>query len=187
MTSIGDLAFCDCTSLTNVTIPNSVTAIEGDAFFGCESLISVTIPSSITSIGDYAFAGCYGLAGVYFEGNAPSLVGPSVFHGSSKVIIYHLPGTTGWGATLAGRPTVLWFLPNPVILNSGPSFGVHSNEFGFIFSWATNTSVVMEACTDLVNPIWFPASTNNLTNGWSHFSDPAWTNYPARFYRLRSP
>jgi hypothetical protein len=35
-------------------------------------------------------------------------------------------------------------------------------------------------------------STNTLntfvgTNGTSYFSDPQWTNYPGRFYRLRSP
>jgi hypothetical protein len=30
-------------------------------------------------------------------------------------------------------------------------------------------------------------STNALVNGWSYFSDPQWANYPARFYRVRSP
>ena len=64
---------------------------------------------------------------------------------------------------------------------------MQTNGFGFIISWATNVSVVVEACTNLANPIWSPVGTNTLTGGSSYFSDPQWTNYPARFYRLRSP
>ncbi|MBQ4143359.1 MAG: leucine-rich repeat domain-containing protein, partial [Thermoguttaceae bacterium] len=58
-----------CTSLTSVTIPNSVTSIGNYAFFLCKSLTSVTIPESVTSIGNSAFIGCskdlviYGKAG----------------------------------------------------------------------------------------------------------------------------
>jgi hypothetical protein len=47
--------------------------------------------------------------------------------------------------------------------------------------------VVVEASTNLANPVWSPVGTNTLTGGASYFSDPRWTNYPARFYRLRSP
>ena len=48
------------------------------------------------------------------------------------------PGTTGWGTNFGGLPTVLWFLPNLLILINSPSSGVHTNKFGFIISWATN-------------------------------------------------
>ena len=53
--SIGDSAFVGCTSLTSVTIPNSVTSIGNYAFYH-SSLTSVTIPNSVTSIGDLAFS-----------------------------------------------------------------------------------------------------------------------------------
>jgi hypothetical protein len=46
---------------------------------------------------------------------------------------------------------------------------------------------VVEACTSLANASWVPLQSLNLTNGAFYFSDPNWTNYPARFYRLRSP
>jgi hypothetical protein len=46
---------------------------------------------------------------------------------------------------------------------------------------------VVDACTNLANPGWSPVRTNTLTGGWCYFSDPQWTNYPGRFYRLRSP
>ncbi len=56
-TVIADSAFSDCSGLTSVTIPSSVTSIGGRAFYECSSLTSVTIPSSVTSIGDCAFNG----------------------------------------------------------------------------------------------------------------------------------
>jgi hypothetical protein len=64
---------------------------------------------------------------------------------------------------------------------------VQSNDFGFIVSWATNLPVVVEASTSLANPTWSPVATNTLTSGSAYFTDPQWTNYPAHFYRLRSP
>jgi hypothetical protein len=45
----------------------------------------------------------------------------------------------------------------------------------------------VEACTNLVSASWTALHTCILTNGSSYFSDPQWTNYPARFYRLRWP
>jgi len=71
-----------------------------------------------------------------------------------------------------------------VILNNSANFGVQPGGFGFTISWATNASVVVQAATNLANPVWMPVSTNPLTNGTSYFSDPQWTNYPERFYRV---
>ena len=49
VTSIGDWAFADCTSLPSVTIPDSVTFIGDGAFSYCNSLTSVTFQGTITS------------------------------------------------------------------------------------------------------------------------------------------
>jgi len=46
---------------------------------------------------------------------------------------------------------------------------------------------VVEASTNLANPAWILVGTNILDGGSYYFSDPQWTNYPARFYRLRWP
>jgi hypothetical protein len=64
---------------------------------------------------------------------------------------------------------------------------VQTNQFGFIVSWATNLSVVIEASTNLVGSVWVPVATNSLTGGSSYFSDSQWTNSPNRIYRIRSP
>ena len=68
MTSIGHEAFYGCTSLTSVTIPDSVTSIGWYAFRGCDSLTSVIIPKSVTSIGRGVFNNCDSLTSVTFEG-----------------------------------------------------------------------------------------------------------------------
>jgi hypothetical protein len=65
--------------------------------------------------------------------------------------------------------------------------GIQTNCFGFNIAGNTNATVVVEACTNMINPGWVPVRTNILTSGSIYFSDPGWTNYPVRFYRLRSP
>jgi hypothetical protein len=62
VTAIGNAAFFDCSSLTGITLPDSVTAIGVGAFAGCSSLTSITIPNSVTAIGVYAFDDCDSLS-----------------------------------------------------------------------------------------------------------------------------
>ena len=55
-------AFAGCSSITSVTIPESVTSIGNAAFYGCSGLKSITIPDSVTRIGwKKLFSGCTGL------------------------------------------------------------------------------------------------------------------------------
>jgi hypothetical protein len=168
----------------NYTIPTGVASIGQEAFYVC-GLASVTIPATVTNIGADAFYACGSLTSLYFTGDAP-FYGLNPIYADS-LTVYYLPGTTGWSSNFAGLPTALWLLPNPLILNNGRSLGMQSNAFGFTVSWATNISVVVEACTNLSSPVWVPLQTNALTNGSFYFSDLQWTNYPSRFYRISSP
>ena len=189
VTSIGSGAFSNCFSLTNIIIGNRVTNIGSNAFAWCQSLTSVTIPNSVTNIKSDAFSFCSNLKGIYFKGNCPS-VGSGVLSGANNATVYYLPGTTGWRAPFfGGRPAFLW---NPQPQAGDGSFGIQANQFGFNITGSSNLVIVVEGSTNLANPVWSPLSTNTLntfigTNGTSYFSDPQWTNYPGRFYRLRSP
>lgn len=120
--------------------------------------------------------------GDLFQGNSPTLGGDGSleFSGDINARIYYLPGTTGWVTVLGHRPTMLW---NPQATD--PS--VRGNQLGFTITGTTNLTVVVEACTDLGNPVWSPLGTNILTGGSAYFSDGQWTNYASRFYRLQSP
>jgi hypothetical protein len=79
---------------------------------------------------------------------------------------------------------LLW---NPQVQTSDPNFGVRTNQFGFNITGTSDLVVVVEASTNLANPTWYPLATNTLTGDSFYFSDPQWTHYPGRFYRLRWP
>ena len=73
MTLLENGVFYDCTSLTSITIPNSVTSIGSSAFDNCEELTDVTIGCGVKSIGIGAFKKCAKLTDVYcYAENVPS-------------------------------------------------------------------------------------------------------------------
>ena len=75
VTSIGEKAFSYCESLASVTIGDGVTSIAGGAFAYCDSLTSITIPDSVTSIGSSAFYNCDSLASVTIGDGVTSIAG----------------------------------------------------------------------------------------------------------------
>ncbi len=72
-----------------------------------------------------------------------------------------------------------------MILDTDPSVVAKTNTFSFIVSWAKNVSVVVEACTNLSDPVWIPLRTNAITDGYFRFSEPVRTNISGHFYRVR--
>ena len=81
VTSIGAMAFYNCSVLTSVTIPNSVTSIGEYAFYGCSSLTSISFPKSVTSIGIYVLYGCSKMTEIYSWNAKPTNVSIQTFEG----------------------------------------------------------------------------------------------------------
>lgn len=87
VTSIGNSVFYDCRSLTGITIGDGVTNIGDFAFYQCESLTDVTVPGSVTEIGDCAFYNCDLLTNVQILTKTTSF-GTNVFGSTVAVSAY---------------------------------------------------------------------------------------------------
>ena len=68
MTGINGSAFKNCYYLTNINIPNTITDIYPQAFRDCINLISITIPENVKNIYDFAFMGCTKLSDFNYNG-----------------------------------------------------------------------------------------------------------------------
>ena len=103
VTSIGERTFYECSKLTSVTIGNSVTSIGGSAFEYCSGLTSVTIGNSVTSIGKYAFYECSSLTSVTVLNPNPVEISYSVFTNRTNATLY-----VPWGRKRAYQAAEYW-------------------------------------------------------------------------------
>lgn len=86
VTYIGAYAFNGCIGLSSITIPDSVTSIGECAFYQCKELTSVTIPDSVTWIGNGAFYECEKLTSITIPDNVTS-IGMHAFYGCTNLTV----------------------------------------------------------------------------------------------------
>ena len=86
---IGEYAFSG-SKLTNVTMPESVTAIGNSAFSGCSKLVKISIPEGVTILGDYVFDGCNQLTDITIP-ESVTAIGEMAFSGCSSLTGIELP------------------------------------------------------------------------------------------------
>ena len=178
--NIADYAFSCCVGLSQVAFGNAVTNIGADVFQSCANMTAVIFGSGVAYIHPNAFRTCFNIRELYFAGNAPNLES-LIFIGSPT--IYHLPDATGWNAL----PWYLFFRARltlwvPRISDEG--LGMQSDRFGFQMDWAAGHAVVVEACTNLAAPVWWPLATNEMADGTGIFEDKEESNPIGRFYRV---
>lgn len=102
VTFISDSAFAYCSSLTNISIPNSVTYIGFSAFNSCTSLKSITLPSSLSTIQSYAFYNCGNLKTIRIPVSVTS-IGNCAFDVCPSLMTVTYPGSkTLWDAISKG-------------------------------------------------------------------------------------
>lgn len=78
VTSVGKMAFYDCSRLSGVELPNTIVTIGEKAFWGSKDITSITIPNSVITIQADAFGYCYDLSNVTI-GNSVTTIGENAF------------------------------------------------------------------------------------------------------------
>ncbi len=97
LTAIGEFAFRGCNSLTSINIPDGVITIVAGVFYDCSSLTSVHIPDGVTRINSLTFYGCSGLTSIDIPDGVTAIDG-SAFSGCSSLTSIHIPdGVTAIG------------------------------------------------------------------------------------------
>ena len=109
--TIANHAFCECTSLTSVTIPDCVKSIGSQAFAGCTSLTSTTIPNSVTSISDEIFKGCTSLTSVTIP-DSVTIIGYGVFAGCTSLTSITIPDSVTYISRAAFYDTAYYNDPD---------------------------------------------------------------------------
>lgn len=64
---IGQFAFANCSQLTSIEFPSSITTIEWNAFQNCTGLKTITVPSNVSFIATQAFSDCTNLKEAYID------------------------------------------------------------------------------------------------------------------------
>ena len=150
VTSVGQAAFSDCTSLISVTIGNSVTSIGYSAFYGCSGLTSVTIGNSVKNIGGKAFKMCTSLTSITIS-NSVTSIEDEAFYSCTSLTSVMIPNSV----TRIGNDAFYFCrgLTSVTISNSVTSIGQYA------FSGCSN---LKEVKSGIINPFQIE---NNVFNG----------------------
>jgi hypothetical protein len=92
---------------------------------------------------------------------------------------------TGWTTTCADQPTAEW---RPELIVIKPGLTGAPETFEVQVYWAQGKTLVLDALTDLADPVWTAVATNIVaSDGTVWLSDPDFRTYPFRVYRCRTP
>lgn len=89
--TIGGWVFSGCTSLSTITFGSRVVFISEGAFADCKSLNSIKIPDNVTRISDFSFVGCANLSDVTIP-DTVTRIGINAFSGCEKLTSITIPG-----------------------------------------------------------------------------------------------
>ncbi|MDG1149738.1 MAG: leucine-rich repeat domain-containing protein [Akkermansiaceae bacterium] len=182
VTSIGELAFGNCFSLTKITIPDSVASIGDSAFLSCFSLTNIRIGNAVSTIGESAFVDCFSLTSITFQGAAPT-VPPDVFSGVADGAVAYV---TREALSSFGAIDTYWngllIQVKDGITNPAPLPEMRT-AIEFSFNAVDGASYRIEASTDLIN--WEMIETSIMGEGSRIDRFYTTRNQPNRHFRVK--
>ena len=92
VTGIGQRSFKGCYYMQSISLPNTITYIDGGAFMACKNLDHVNIPESVTRIEDGVFAECDRLSYMVIPEGIETLAN-NLFHGCTNLSAVTLPSS----------------------------------------------------------------------------------------------
>jgi len=106
---IGEYAFCMCSMVKSIQIPNSVTEIGSSAFANCESLTSVTLPPYLTEIASHTFVGCKNLQAITIPYGVRK-IGEAAFTSCDSITSLEIPYSVteigDYALAISGKTTI---------------------------------------------------------------------------------
>lgn len=119
VTSIGEYAFYDCTSLESIIIPETMRNIRGYSFYGCTNLTEIEIPKNVTKIEENAFNNFLGLQKIIVdEANENYSAVAGILYNKNKTKLVAYP---------AGKPATNYETPSSLIEISYDAFSECEN------------------------------------------------------------
>ena len=167
--ALSQQAFRNCTKITAVNLPSTITNIGLSAFYWCQGLTEITIPAGVRSLGDYAFLGCSNLKTVKYLGSLPALsasVGTyPIYSSTPDDLVSKVPsGNATWSAALTAgtwqNRAISTFEPPTVKVTFSANGGTPTSQYKNV---AVGTVL---GDIDLFTATPTPPSTDKAFNGW---------------------
>ena len=198
VTTIGALAFLNCSNITSVSLPSSVNLIEDQAFVNCSKMTSVNLPDGLPRLGYNTFAGCLALTGVTIPSSV-TLVDDSVFSACKALASITIPPTvTSMGhsvfydcnalanVTLSPNVTTIgqyqFFSCDSLVSITIPASVASIDKNAFQGCFMLGEANFKGNAPTLGTDVFLNAATGfhvNFYNGKTGFTTPTWNGYDA--------
>ncbi|MCD8201524.1 MAG: leucine-rich repeat domain-containing protein [Clostridia bacterium] len=139
-----DRFFYDCSMLTEINLPDSVTYIGEKAFYYCSGLTTLDIPDGVTEIGDDAFTHCSSLTEIYIPEGVTELGYETFYYCESLEKVEGMENVTSLGSYVFSNCTSL-----KEIAFVKPIEKIDTRAFYACYSWTGDGLVFSDSVTSI--------------------------------------